>query len=276
MPENKAVFNRPARLAGGLNDQLGIYFAYRSNMAAIKEAIPYPLDVASPIVTGYIIDIRKPGFAKPFHEAMLQVTASYKGKIGTLPIALALSGPGAEMATYGGRELSNLPKKICEREDCVKVVKEGNVVRGTVERHGTVLLDVSMELGDYNNPMAAGIWHFPESGKSVEQNSFSVQTPLELDEETGLLMNKHAYYHYMELMYHHYMWQPGKVTVRVQSSEDDPWGELPVFENIGGGYSNNDMFGNPNGGPPVLMAVEDAKIALPKLMTTRYDAIVLE
>ena len=43
---------------------------------------------------------------------------------------------------------------MCEREDCIQLIQDGNVVRGKVERKGVTLMDVSMRLGEYNNPMA--------------------------------------------------------------------------------------------------------------------------
>ena len=67
-------------------------------------------------------------------------------------------------------------------------------------------------------------------------------------------------------------WEPGKVTVRLQSSEDDPWGHFPVLENMGGAYAENDLAMK----ELFLLEKLDPKEAMPKLLSVRYDRSVMK
>lgn len=71
--------------------------------------------------------------------------------------------------------------------------------------------------------------------------------------------------------YSYRIWTPGKVTVRLQSSTDDPWGQLPVLENMGGAYSENDLEMK----ALVKVAEADPKQAIPKLLTSRFERLGL-
>lgn len=59
--------------------------------------------------------------------------------------------------------------------------------------------------------------------------------------------------------------------MRLQSSTDDPWGQLPVLENMGGAYSDNDLEMK----ALVKVAEADPKQAIPKLLTSRFDRLGL-
>ena len=66
-------------------------------------------------------------------------------------------------------------------------------------------------------------------------------------------------------------WEPGEVTVRLQSSENDAWGHFPVFENMGGAFSENDI---------EMKDLQLAEVLSPegiinKLLVTRYDRMGL-
>ena len=90
LPKEKAVMN-PVSIMG---DEKGIYFTFMSDLGAISQVLPAPLEPAFPLVSGYVVEINKPAFAQPYREAMLGVYANYKGTIGMFPTAFLLSGPG--------------------------------------------------------------------------------------------------------------------------------------------------------------------------------------
>ena len=123
LSDEKAILNRVAIMG----DEKGIYFTFRTEMDAIAQVLPDPLEPAFPLVSGYIVEINKPAFAQPYREAMLGVYAKYKGQIGLYPTTFLLSGPGAEMATIGGRERFGLPKK-CANQMNVFVLKKMVIV----------------------------------------------------------------------------------------------------------------------------------------------------
>ena len=254
-----------------MGDQDGIYFTFMSDMAKIAEVVPAPLEPAFPLVSGYIVNIKKPGFSEAYREAMLGVYVNYKGTIGMYPVTFVLSGEGKEMATFPGRERFGLPKKMCERTDCIRIERSGDVVRGIAERKGVRLLDVSLKLGKYNNPGTGPIYSDPEPGKKTGGPSFYFRPVTEPDENgIGRFAYVDLYSNVAEYTYR--AWEPGEVTVRLQSSKDDAWGHFPVFENMGGAYCENDLEMK----ELFLLEKLDPDEVVPKLLTARYDRCTLK
>lgn len=264
LPREKAVMN-PVSVMG---DEKGIYFTFMSDLGAVSQVLPKPLEPAFPLVSGYIVEINKPAFAKPYREAMIGVYASYKGMVGLFPTAFLLSGPGAEMATLGGRERFGLPKKMCESDDCIRIERDGERARGIVTRGGVTLLDVSIKLGHYNNPGTGSIYSNPEPGKVAGGMSFYAQPVMEPD-GTGFDVFKQINLYTNVAEYTYKTWEPGEVTVRLQSSENDAWGHFPVIENMGGAFSENDIEMK-NLQLAEILAADDS---INKLLVTRYDSL---
>ena len=61
LPPEKAILN-PVSLMG---DEKGLYFTFRSDLAAIAQVLPEPLEPAFPLVSGYVVEINKPAFCAP-------------------------------------------------------------------------------------------------------------------------------------------------------------------------------------------------------------------
>lgn len=265
-PENAEL--NPLAIMG---DEKGLYFTFMSDMSAIAQILPPPLEPAFPLVSGYIVNVDKPSFAEPYREAMLGVYVKFGDTIGMYPVSFLLCGPGAEMATYLGREKTGLPKKLCETEDCIQIERNGDVLRGTAKRKGVMLLDVSIKLGKYNNPICAGPYAGYEAGNVTGGTSFYFQTVLEPDE------NGKAQFTKVNMLsnvaeYKHRVWQPGEVTVRLQSSKDDAWGQFPVYENLGGAYAENDLEMK----ELFIVARPEPCKAIPMLLTNRFDKSALK
>lgn len=276
MSTKKTSFIIPKELAdyepdSVMRDMDGIYFTFMSDMAKIAEILPAPLEPAFPMVSGYVLNIGKTAFTAPYREAMLGVYASYKGQVGMYPVTFLLSGGGMEMATYPGRERFGLPKKMCEREDCIRIERNGDAARGIVERKGVRLLDVSIKLGEYNNPMTGGIYSDPEPGKQTGGMSYYFRPVTEPDEK-GVSHFKYVDMYSNVAEYTYKSWAPGRVTVRLESSEDDPWGHFPVLENMGGAYAENDLAMK----ELFLLEKLDPEDAIPKLLAVRYDRSVMK
>lgn len=276
MIEKKATYNltaeeallNPVSVMGGME---GIYFTFRSDLGAIADAVPRPLEVAFPFVSGYIVNINEPAFTLPYREAMLGVYVKHGDRIGLYPVSFLLSGPGAEMATLPGREKYGLPKKICEREEDICITKEEGRVRAIARRHGIILADVSVKLdGEYNNPGAAACYDGANDGGQSSGMSYYMHPLMEPDEGGMPAFSKvNVYSNIAETRYK--TWKPGKVTVRLYSSADDAWGGLPVLENMGGAWSQNDLEMK----ELVKVAEADPVQAVPKLLTARFDRLGL-
>ena len=263
LPAEKAVLN-PVSLMG---DEKGIYFTFRSDLALISQVLPAPLEPAFPLVSGYVVEINKPAFCQPYKEAMIGVYANYNGQIGLFPVSFMLCGPGSEMATLGGRERFGLPKKLC---DNITIEKEEGRARATVSRGGVTLLDVSIKLGQYNNLMAGMFYQGNEPCKKSGGMSFYAQ-PVIAPDGSGYDTFKQVNLYTNIAEYTYRTWEPGEVTVRLQSSENDAWGHFPVFENMGGAFSENDI---------EMKDLQLAEVLSPeriinKLLVTRYDRMGL-
>ena len=266
LPPEKAILN-PVSLMG---DEKGLYFTFRSDLGAMSQVLPAPLEPAFPLVSGYVVEINKPAFCQPYKEAMIGVYANYNGQIGLFPVAFLLSGPGAEAATLGGRERFGLPKKMCEREDCIRIERDGDRARATASRGGVTLLDVSIKLGKYNNPMAGMCYAGNEPGGKSGGMSFYAQ-PVITPDGSGYDVFKQVNLYTNIAEYTYRTWEQGEATVRLQSSENDAWGHFPVFENMGGAFSENDIEMK----DLQLAEVIPAEGAIQKLLVTRYDNMSL-
>ena len=276
MIEKKATYHLTAGEAllnpvSVMGDMEGIYFTFRSDLGSIANAVPRPLEVAFPFVSGYIVNINKPAFTLPYREAMLGVYVKLGNRIGLYPVSFLLSGPGAEMATLPGREKYGLPKKMCEREEDICITKEDGTVRAIARRHGIILADVSVKLdGEYNNPGTAACYDGAKGGGQSSGMSYYMHPLMEPDSDGKPVFTKiNVYSNIAETRYK--TWKPGKVTVRLYSSADDAWGQMPVLENMGGAWSQNALEMK----ELVKVAEADSACAVPKLLTARFDRLGL-
>ena len=115
--------------------------------------VPWPLEVieenGETIFYAYVVNIREPTFAPWYMEGGIGLMVKLGDKTGIYFLGLQLSGPGALMGAFTGRESSGLPKKLCDR---IAVNRTGNKGRCLIERKGVRLLDIELEIGQYNDP----------------------------------------------------------------------------------------------------------------------------
>lgn len=262
LPPEDAMLNR----INIMGDQKCLNFTFGSDFAEIAKVLPPALEPAFPMVSGYIVYIDNPAFTEPYREAMLGIYVKYNGQIGLYPMMFLLSGPGAEMATLPGRERFGLAKKLCESEDCITLERDGNTVRGIAKRKGVTLLDVSLNIGEYNSPVAANFYAGAAPGAKSGGMSYYLQPVIEPD---GQGKDHFAYVNLYSntAEYTYKTFEPGRVSVRVQSSENDAWGQFPVIENIGGAYTENDLEMK----DLFLVDKLDAGESMPMLLVNRYD-----
>jgi len=210
-----------------------------------------------------ITRIKKPSFAQDYYETIFGCYAMHGESVGMYMIALMLDGPGAEMATQLGRDICGLPKKLGAD---FRIQRNGNTVTASVARKGVQLVDVKMELGEYNSSLAGAIYQFPEAGKTIYGNGFYYMFDRNWDAEgNSHYVNARLIENLCEYQYK--SWEPGFVSLKLNSSIDDPWAELPINTIIGGAYSNNDLYMR------TMKEVEypDTDSVLPYLMFARYD-----
>ena len=104
----------------------------------------------------------------------------------------------------------------------------------------------------------------------MRNTSFYFHTILEPD-ETGTVAYRKVNLFSNEAQYTYKSWQKGKVSIRLYSSENDAWGTFPVFANMGGALSVNDLEMK----ELYVIANPDPQKTMPKLMSTRFDKVAL-
>ncbi len=221
---------------GAMNGQEGIYVYGRTD-PGVKKLLPPPLEPAepdNPMFYLYIVDIREPTFAPWYMEGGIGVLARYGENIGVCFFSIQLSGPGALMGAFTGREGSGLPKKLCERIVVERTDEYGHCF---IERKGVRLVDVELEMGHYNEPLF----------RLEQENCQDRPGGVVLD--GGCLLHRYRLseegFKDMELIFYdsptrYYSWEPASATVRLASSIDDPWGEIPLVSVLGAAWSKCD------------------------------------
>lgn len=247
-----------------MDEQEGVYLAYLTEPEAIARILPPPLKPFSmPVVTLSVCHIHKPTFADDYYEAILGVYCTYGKSLGLYPISLILGGPGAEMAVQCGRDNGSIPKKLGAE---FVMRRNGSHVTAAVTRRGTQLVDIHMELGQYNSPLTHALYQAPGAGKQVFGGGFYFHFDRQPDENgvshfvNGALLQNLCEYNYKS-------WEPGFVELELKSSLDDPWAELPINTIVGGAYAQNSLMVHK------LNLVEhlNADEIVPYLLTGRYD-----
>ena len=256
---------------GAMNSQDGIYL-YGLTDKSVEKFLPPPLELAdpdNPMFYLYIVNIREPSFAPWYLEGGIGLLAKYGDKIGVYFFSLMLSGPGALMGAFTGREGSGLPKKTCET---IIVERTGNYGHCCIERLGVRLVDVELEIGNYNIPdLKLGM----EGCADIPGGM--------LVEEGGCLLHKYRMddgaIKDMDLIYYHspsryYSWEPASATMTLASSINDPWGEMPPVTVLGAAWAVSDNWVK---GTSVLYTYPDESVseAMQYLFAGRYDVSML-
>lgn len=256
---------------GAMNGQEGVYL-YGLADPSVKRLLPPPLELADPVNPMfylYIVNIREPTFAPWYMEGGLGVMARHEENVGLYFFGLQLSGPGALMGAFTGREGAGLPKKLCER---IVVERTDEYARCFIERHGVRLVDVELEIGRYNNPD----FHLEQENCRETAGGTVV--------EGGCLLHRYSVdegvnFKDMEILRYdsptrYYSWEPASATVRLVSSIDDPWGEIPLASVLGAGWTRCDNW--VRGLSPVYRYPREKTFAtMQYLFSGRYDRSLL-
>ena len=220
---------------GAMNSQEGIYL-FGITEPGVKRLLPPPLELTDPVNPQfyiYIVNIREPTFAPWYLEGGIGLMAKYKEQEGLYFLNLQLSGPGALMGAFTGREGSGLPKKLCER---ILVERTDTYGHCCIERNGVRLVDVELDIGKYNTTLY----------QPAQENCRD--TPGGIVTGGGCLLHRYRLdggFKDMEIIYYdsptrYHSWEPASATVKLTSSVDDPWGDIPVVSVLGAGWAKCD------------------------------------
>lgn len=257
---------------GAMNWQYGIQFYGLTNTAKARKMLPPPLETieqdGETIFYAYVVNIREPTFAPWYMEGGIGIMAKLGDQTGLYFLGLQLSGPGALMGAFSGREGSGLPKKLCDR---IVVDRTGDKGHCFIERKGVRLLDIELDIGAYNDP-----------GFSQPQEGCTRENPIIT--QGGCLLHKYRMtgkgFADMEILFYDspsrfYSWEPATAKITLQSSIDDPWGEVVIDKVLGAGWMVSD---NMVTGMDTLYRYDDplaVNRAMQNLFAGRYDQCTL-
>ena len=224
---------------GSMNNEEGLYLCWETDPAVARRVLPPPLALMNPehpVVMVYVVNIREPTFAPWYMEAGLMMLCSYGATAGVTILNLQLSGPGASTGMCSGREFSGLPKKMCER---IVVERTDDCARAFVESKGKRIFDVDVELGAYNDPLAAQLYKDNGPGRRARGSCLLFQY------ESGAAPDGRMTFPKMRLVNYdsatdYQTWEPASIkSIKMEPSLDDPWAELSVVKPLGAAYSIN-------------------------------------
>lgn len=235
-PKEIEYFLSKDHVASWMRDCEGIFASWVTDPDVIKKLLPPPLEPASPIVNVYIINVFESTVSTMYKEAALIIPALYKGEPGAYTLGMLLQGSDNGMIL--GREVMDLPKK---NADSIEVRRVGDYAYANVIRNGVCLLELELELGEYNNPdLGPAVYaeRIPEKTSSLNQYCFRFDSNRRADKGTiisNMAMDKVRIDSYTKT------WEPGNIALKVRSTANDPWAELPVKNVVGGGWSRLDI-----------------------------------
>lgn len=251
-----------------MNNQEGIYVCWSTNPATVQRILPPPLEMVGPVVFAYIINIQEPTFCCRYTEGAMAIPAVCNGVSGLYWINFMLSGPGALMGTFGGREVAGIPKKIADE---IRVERKGNYAHAYVERHGIRIIDVEMDInGQYNNEAAKGVFGEPAPGLEVLLQGLFYKFDVNKDKEGKIHFSDGRL---TSLVFDtvYTGWEKGTAKVTLKDSIEDPWAELEVIEVLGAGYCHNNI----DLAKGEVITEVDIDEVMPYLMSGRFDKGVM-
>lgn len=138
----------------------------------------------------------------------------------------------------------------------------------TVDRHGKTLLKVSWEAGELNDPSIMQQFAGQLAlGKEAEMNSFFYTYDLDQHEDgSNHFTNVELVATQLRSLCDKV--EPGKLSIEVASTDDDPFGELPVLKPLGAAWFHFDTSVMYN---TLKLESVAAEATMPKLLTGRYD-----
>jgi acetoacetate decarboxylase len=212
---------------------------------AAAELLPPPLEpFPHPLAVAFVARYPEVSFGTPYMAGALVLACQYEGEYGSYILSMPEDD---DYPVFIGREVLGFPKKM----GILGLEREGEVMRGTIERRGTRLCEIEAKLdGVPNNlnviEMLSEIYEMPAEGSDVlppndlvtflfkYQYSAAVEGPFE-DPVHLVRQVTVSRAHSMEV---------GSVSIKMQGSPADScYGKVPIVEPLGAMYtvSHNTM-----------------------------------
>jgi len=223
-----------------MNEEEGLYIFWETDPKVARQILPPQLELIDPEhpqVYSYFVNIREPTFAPWYMEAGIGILgARFKEHTGLYFCNLQLSGPGAQMGLLSGREMSGLPKKMCE-----KIVVERNdyIAHVVVEAKGRRIFEAEIEIGSYNEPMMEAGFTDLVPGASADGYCFLFKYDICSGKDDNVILQNATLLGY-DSVTDYRSWEAASIkSISMEPSLDDPWSELVVVKPLGAAYSIN-------------------------------------
>ena len=223
-----------------MNEEEGLYIFWETDPKVARQVLPPQLELIDPEhpqVYSYIVNIREPTFAPWYMEAGIGILgARYKEHTGLYFCNLQLSGPGAQMGLLSGREMSGLPKKMCEK---IVVERNDDIAHVVVEAKGRRIFEAEIEIGSYNEPLMEAGFADLVPGASADGYCFLFKYDICSGKDDNVILQNATLLGY-DSVTDYRSWEAASIkSISMEPSLDDPWSELVVVKPLGAAYSIN-------------------------------------
>lgn len=211
----EAAMREPAFL-----DATVLTVAVRTDPDVVAELLPPGLEpVAEPLVTAEVVSVGRSNCVGPFDGGGLYVRARHGDRTGGYCLSMPMS---TDAAVRWGRATLGEPKKQAD----ISLDREGDRVRGSVERHDTRLLDIDATLTDTADPRpdATTVFHY-KFQPAVDGDGFRADPALvaaTIESEPTRI-------------------EQGTADLALGTTPHDPLGDLPVEAVLGASYLETDL-----------------------------------
>ena len=212
-------------------EMLTVYFETKPEI--VKRLLPPPLKPAKdPFGGAFVANYPKTNFGVTYRESALFLLAEYNGEEGAFCLAMPVT---SDMALILGREVFGYPKKIAN----ISISRDGEMVEGWTERHGTRFFEVRTRLtGKFNDQAAQQMMmermSSPSSMEQVTYNFKFFPSP----GRDGFDYNPRLIREVVELRPKSL--EIGEAELTFRSSEHDFWGEVEIARVLGAVYTVGD------------------------------------
>lgn len=218
---------------GQMDNCEGLFASWATDPAALKAVLPEPLAMMAPVVTVYSVNVYDANFASPYREAALIIPVLCNGTPGLYPVSFMLEG--ADNAVFVGRDQLGMPKKNADK---INLWRSGDMIHTDITRLGRKILDLDMEIGEYNDPMANQIFG-DRSDFSTPQDGIQYFYKCDMAQDAQARISVD---NVRLLSYHGSMdyqtWENASIVQAIcEPSDSDPWAMFPVAKPLGGSWT---------------------------------------
>lgn len=261
-PEEMAYAKDGAN-AAWMNNCEGIYAAWEVDLETLEKLIPKPLKPVMPYAIAYVIEAHNPTFSTAYKEAAIMGLVTDGEVVGNYCFGLLLTGSDNPVTT--GREEMGIPKKNADNIDIRRI---GDKAYATVDRMGIRVLDIELDMGDYNSEVGAKLLGGKTFNEYSDGCSYFYKFDIDQDSNCNVVFDNVRLLNIkMRRLFR--QWDAASAQIKMTPSVNDPWAELAVKTPVGGAWGNFDL-----GilGCQKQVAVPETDEVIPLLIAGRYDS----